>query len=142
MACRERTEVSNRSLRRRYCRFRPMDSDLYPTSMSLFQRNRSRAATDQNFVQADCIFVVADAGAEPSLGEHEKLLVGMKTTARKELVLLHAERFVQPGSTRDWLRVRTSFIFSIRVPFLMSSSSPESPLGSRSSPCRNDWSYS
>ncbi|GAA5904627.1 uncharacterized protein JCM6883_003846 [Sporobolomyces salmoneus] len=56
--------------------------------------------------QADCIFVVADAGAEPSLGEHEKLLVGMKTTARKELVLLHAERFVQPGTTRLWLRNR------------------------------------
>lgn len=29
----------------------------------------------------------------------------MKTTARKELVLLHAERFVQPGTTRPWLRV-------------------------------------
>ncbi|GAA6058867.1 hypothetical protein JCM10212_002811 [Sporobolomyces blumeae] len=56
--------------------------------------------------QADCIFVVADAGAEPTLGEHEKLLVGMKTTARKELVLLHAERFVQPGTTRPWLRNR------------------------------------
>lgn len=56
--------------------------------------------------QADCIFVVADAGSEPSLGEHEKLLVGMKTTARKELVLLHAERFVQPGTTRPWLRNR------------------------------------
>ncbi|GAA5937198.1 lysophospholipase [Sporobolomyces koalae] len=56
--------------------------------------------------QADCIFVVADAGAEPTIGEHEKLLVGMKTTARKELVLLHAERFVQPGTTRPWLRNR------------------------------------
>ncbi|GAA5861134.1 hypothetical protein JCM3774_002201 [Rhodotorula dairenensis] len=56
--------------------------------------------------QADCILVVADAGAEPDLGEHEKLLVSMKTTARKELVLLHAERNVIPGSTRPWLRNR------------------------------------
>ncbi|GAA5986855.1 hypothetical protein JCM10908_000923 [Rhodotorula pacifica] len=56
--------------------------------------------------QADCILVVADGGAEPDLGEHEKLLVSMKTTARKELVLLHAERNVIPGSTRPWLRNR------------------------------------
>ncbi|GAA5957475.1 hypothetical protein JCM21900_002678 [Sporobolomyces salmonicolor] len=56
--------------------------------------------------QADCILVVADGGADPSLGEHEKLLVGMKTTARKELVLLHAERYVAPGTTRPWLRKR------------------------------------
>ncbi|GAA5909018.1 hypothetical protein JCM6882_004969 [Rhodosporidiobolus microsporus] len=56
--------------------------------------------------QADCILVVADGGAEPELGEHEKLLVSMKTTARKELVLLHAERNVPSGSTRPWLKNR------------------------------------
>ncbi|GAA5994555.1 lysophospholipase [Rhodotorula paludigena] len=56
--------------------------------------------------QADCIFVVADGGAEPELGEHEKLLVSMKTTARKELVLLHAERNIPPGTTRPWLKNR------------------------------------
>ncbi|TNY20475.1 hypothetical protein DMC30DRAFT_352286 [Rhodotorula diobovata] len=56
--------------------------------------------------QADCIMVVADGGADPELGEHEKLLVGMKTTARKELVLLHAERNVVPGTTRRWLKNR------------------------------------
>ncbi|BGP15400.1 phosphatidylcholine and lysophosphatidylcholine phospholipase [Rhodosporidiobolus nylandii] len=56
--------------------------------------------------QADCILVVADGGAEPELGEHEKLLVGMKTTARKELVLLHAERNVPSGTTRPWLKNR------------------------------------
>ncbi|GAA5864459.1 hypothetical protein JCM1840_000507 [Sporobolomyces johnsonii] len=56
--------------------------------------------------QADCILVVADGGADSSLGEHEKLLVGMKTTARKELVLLHSERYVAPGTTRPWLRNR------------------------------------
>ncbi|KPV72156.1 uncharacterized protein RHOBADRAFT_39615 [Rhodotorula graminis WP1] len=57
--------------------------------------------------QADCIMVVADGGADPELGEHEKLLVGMKTTARKELVLLHAERNVVPGTTRRWLKNRS-----------------------------------
>ncbi|KAM0746509.1 patatin-domain-containing protein [Meredithblackwellia eburnea MCA 4105] len=56
--------------------------------------------------QADAIFVVADAGTEPTLGEYEKLLIGMKTTARKELVLLHTERNVIPGSTRPWLKNR------------------------------------
>ncbi|GAA5859717.1 hypothetical protein JCM8547_006997 [Rhodosporidiobolus lusitaniae] len=56
--------------------------------------------------QADCIFVVADGGADPELGEHEKLLVGMKTTARKELILLHAERNVHSGTTRPWLKNR------------------------------------
>ncbi|GAA6035727.1 hypothetical protein JCM8097_005671 [Rhodosporidiobolus ruineniae] len=56
--------------------------------------------------QADCILVVADGGAEPDLGEHEKLLLGMKTTARKELVLLHAERNVPSGTTRPWLKNR------------------------------------
>ncbi|GAA6055892.1 hypothetical protein JCM3770_002347 [Rhodotorula araucariae] len=56
--------------------------------------------------QADCIVIVADGGADPDLGEHEKLLVGMKTTARKELVLLHSERNVVPGTTRRWLKNR------------------------------------
>lgn len=48
---------------------------------------------------------MADGGADPSIGEYEKLLVGMKTTARKELVLLHSERNVPPGTTRPWLKV-------------------------------------
>lgn len=30
----------------------------------------------------------------------------MKTTARKELVLLHSERGVPPGATRPWLQAR------------------------------------
>ena len=51
---------------------------------------------------------MADGGTEPELGEYEKLLVGMKTTARKELVILHTERNVPNGSTRPWLKVGTS----------------------------------
>ena len=45
-------------------------------------------------------------GDDPSIGEYEKLLLATKTTARKELILLHDERTVAPGSTRPWLRNR------------------------------------
>ncbi|KAF9647474.1 hydrolase [Thelephora ganbajun] len=55
--------------------------------------------------QADCIMVVG-MGDDPSLGEYEKLLQSMKITARKELVLLHPDRSVVPGSTREWLKNR------------------------------------
>ncbi|KDE07905.1 hypothetical protein MVLG_01815 [Microbotryum lychnidis-dioicae p1A1 Lamole] len=56
--------------------------------------------------QADCILLVADGGSDTGLGEYEKLLVSMKTTARKELILLHSERTVPPGTTRPWLKNR------------------------------------
>ncbi|KAI5307561.1 phosphatidylcholine and lysophosphatidylcholine phospholipase, partial [Ascosphaera atra] len=39
--------------------------------------------------QADCILLVAVAEGPTSIGEYERFLLGMKTTARKELVLLH-----------------------------------------------------
>ncbi|KLO11324.1 patatin-domain-containing protein [Schizopora paradoxa] len=55
--------------------------------------------------QADCVMVVG-AGDDPSIGEHERLLLSIKTTARKELVLLHPDRSVIPGSTREWLKLR------------------------------------
>ncbi|KIY73513.1 patatin-domain-containing protein [Cylindrobasidium torrendii FP15055 ss-10] len=55
--------------------------------------------------QADCVMVVG-MGDDPSIGEYERLLLSMKTTARKELVLLHPERYVVPGSTREWLKNR------------------------------------
>ncbi|KIV81859.1 hypothetical protein PV11_04009 [Exophiala sideris] len=56
--------------------------------------------------QADCILLVGLAESSPSIGEYERFLLGMKTTARKELVLLHVDRYVQPGLTRRWLRNR------------------------------------
>ncbi|TRM61508.1 hypothetical protein BD626DRAFT_501259 [Schizophyllum amplum] len=46
--------------------------------------------------QADCVMVV----------EYERLLLSTKTTAKKELVLLHPDRSVAPGSTREWLKNR------------------------------------
>jgi len=55
--------------------------------------------------QADYVLVVG-LGDDPSIGEYERLLLSMKTTARKELVLLHPNRSVLPGSTREWLKVR------------------------------------
>ncbi|KAF8862570.1 patatin-domain-containing protein [Acephala macrosclerotiorum] len=56
--------------------------------------------------QADCILLVGLAEGSPAIGEYERFLLGMKTTARKELVLLHADRFSTPGLTRAWLRNR------------------------------------
>ena len=56
--------------------------------------------------QADCILLVGLAEGSPSIGEYERFLLGMKTTSRKELVLLHVERYSPPGLTRKWLRNR------------------------------------
>ncbi|KAK4694079.1 lysophospholipid hydrolase, partial [Lecanoromycetidae sp. Uapishka_2] len=62
--------------------------------------------TQTCITQADCILLVGLAEGSPSIGEYERFLLGMKTTARKELVLLHAERYSPPGLTRKWLRNR------------------------------------
>ena len=56
--------------------------------------------------QADFVFVVAIANESPGLGDHERVLLNLKTTARKELVLLHPDRQVQSGSTIEWLSLR------------------------------------
>ncbi|PWW72225.1 patatin-domain-containing protein [Tuber magnatum] len=56
--------------------------------------------------QADSILLVGLAEGSPAIGEYERFLVGMKTTARKELVLLHLERYCPSGLTRQWLKNR------------------------------------
>ncbi|KAK0286387.1 phosphatidylcholine and lysophosphatidylcholine phospholipase [Friedmanniomyces endolithicus] len=56
--------------------------------------------------QADCIYLVGLAEGSPSIGEYERFLLTTKTTARKELILLHPERYCPPGTTRTWLRNR------------------------------------
>ncbi|CAG8566586.1 1142_t:CDS:2 [Paraglomus brasilianum] len=56
--------------------------------------------------QADCILLVALGDGDPSIGKYERLLIGAKTTARKELVLLHSDRSCSPGTTRQWLKDR------------------------------------
>jgi lysophospholipid hydrolase len=62
--------------------------------------------TQTCITQADCILLVGLAEGSPAIGEYERFLLGMKTTARKELVLLHAERYCLPGLTRRWLKNR------------------------------------
>lgn len=49
-------------------------------------------------------------GDDPSIGEYERLLLSTKTTARKDLILLHPERTVIPGSTREWLKVGSFYL--------------------------------
>ncbi|EJD52213.1 patatin-domain-containing protein [Auricularia subglabra TFB-10046 SS5] len=56
--------------------------------------------------QADCVLVVGMGDNPPTTGEYERLLLSTKTTARKELILLHPDRNVIPGSTREWLKTR------------------------------------
>ncbi|KAF9936096.1 phosphatidylcholine and lysophosphatidylcholine phospholipase [Mortierella alpina] len=56
--------------------------------------------------QADCILLVGHGDEDPAVGDYERLLIGMKSTARKELVLLHANRHCEPGSTAAWLKSR------------------------------------
>ncbi|KAF7587300.1 phosphatidylcholine and lysophosphatidylcholine phospholipase [Aspergillus hancockii] len=62
--------------------------------------------TQTCITQADCILLVGLAESSPNIGEYERFLLGMKTTARKEFVLLHAERYCPPGLTRRWLKNR------------------------------------
>ena len=62
--------------------------------------------TETCISQADCIFLVGLAEGSPGIGEYERFLLTTKTTARKELVLLHAERYCPPGLTRSWLKNR------------------------------------
>ncbi|UKZ73522.1 phosphatidylcholine and lysophosphatidylcholine phospholipase [Trichoderma virens FT-333] len=52
------------------------------------------------------LVVYVAAEGSPAIGEYERFMLGMKSTARKTLVLLHAERFSRPGLTRSWLRNR------------------------------------
>ena len=57
--------------------------------------------------QADCIYLVGLAEGSPAIGEYERFLLTTKTTARKELILLHSERYCPSGTTRAWLRNRS-----------------------------------
>ncbi|KAI8965786.1 lysophospholipase NTE1 [Daldinia sp. FL1419] len=62
--------------------------------------------TQTCITQADCILLVGLAEGSPEIGEYERFMLGMKSTARKTLVLLHTERYSPPGLTRAWLRNR------------------------------------
>lgn len=56
--------------------------------------------------QSDCVLLLADAAANPTFGDYERLIVKSRTTSRTHLILLHADRNVPHDSTRAWLRRR------------------------------------
>ena len=54
--------------------------------------------------QADCCLLVAQANDKSSVTDFERYFLSIKTTARKELVLIHNTKFVESMSTSWWLR--------------------------------------
>ncbi|KXX80254.1 Lysophospholipase NTE1 [Madurella mycetomatis] len=62
--------------------------------------------TQTCITQADCVLLVGLADGSPEIGEYERFMLGVKSTARKILVLLHQERYSVPGLTRKWLKNR------------------------------------
>ncbi|KAH3685367.1 hypothetical protein WICPIJ_003652 [Wickerhamomyces pijperi] len=69
--------------------------------------NVNSSWTSSCIQQGDCILLLADANSNPVVGEYEKLLLKTrKTSARTELILLHPEKYVEPGSTIKWLKNR------------------------------------
>ncbi|KAJ4300407.1 phosphatidylcholine and lysophosphatidylcholine phospholipase [Collariella sp. IMI 366227] len=62
--------------------------------------------TQTCIAQADCVLLVGVADGSPEIGEYERFMLGMKSTARKILVLLHQERYSMSGVTRKWLKNR------------------------------------
>lgn len=78
----------------------------YGLVLYIADTNVSAPWTQTCITQADTILLVGMAESSPSIGEYERFLLGMKTTARKELVLLHADRYCPPGLTRRWLKNR------------------------------------
>ncbi|KAK6463472.1 hypothetical protein DFJ63DRAFT_121760 [Scheffersomyces coipomensis] len=59
--------------------------------------------------QGDCILLLADADDDvvaTGVGDYERLLMKLKTTARTDLCLMHPEKYVEPGSTSIWLKNR------------------------------------
>lgn len=62
--------------------------------------------TQTCITQADSILLVGLAEDSPAIGEYERFMLGMKSTARKVLVLLHPERYSSSGLTRAWLKNR------------------------------------
>lgn len=76
--------------------------------------------TQTCITQADSILLVGLAEGSPEIGEYERFMLGMKSTARKMLVLLHTERFSRSGLTRSWLRNRmwiNGGHYHIQMPF-------------------------
>lgn len=73
---------------------------------SMIDTNVNSPWTQTCIAQADSILLLGLAEASPEIGEYERFMLGMKSTAWKSLVLLHADRYSKPGLTRSWLRNR------------------------------------
>lgn len=59
--------------------------------------------------QGDCILLLADAEDDEcatNVGDYERLLLKLKTTAKTDLCLIHSDKSVIPGSTSIWLKNR------------------------------------
>jgi len=80
--------------------------EMYGLVLYVADTNVKSPWTQTCISQADCILLVGLAEGSPSIGEYERFMLTVKTTARKELVLLHSERYCPPGLTRRWLRNR------------------------------------
>lgn len=81
--------------------------EMYQTVVYIADTPINSSWTKTCIAQGDCILLLADASALPDIGEYEKLLLKSRTTARTELILLHPERYVEPGLTHKWLRHRS-----------------------------------
>lgn len=57
--------------------------------------------------QGDCILLLADALGDTNIGDFERLLLKTRSTVRTELILLHPERYVEPGLVNKWLKNRS-----------------------------------
>lgn len=79
--------------------------------------------------------MVVGMGDDPAIGEYERLLLSMKTTARKELILLHPDRSVLPGSTREWLKVHSNFLLKLFILIPTAEPTMGSSTHSRRAPC-------
>lgn len=80
--------------------------ELYEIVVYIADTPISSSWTQTCISQGDCILLLADATCDPKIGEFERLLLKSKTTARTDLILLHPERYVVPGSTSKWLKNR------------------------------------
>ena len=82
------------------------------------------------------MLLVGLADGSPEIGEYERFMLGMKSTARKVLVLLHQERYSRSGLTRRWLKNRVWINgghFHVQMPFV-SDTLPIHPPVKRSGP--------
>lgn len=83
--------------------------EVYQTVVYICDSPLKSSWTSTCISQGDCILLLADAedyDCAANVGDYERLLLKLKTTARTELCLLHPEPSVFPGSTSIWLKNR------------------------------------